>query len=129
MNITVKISTFLAAVFLTSTVHAEVALKDDSEIMGSWNLYAEAPRLDSEKKEVNVQWNFKPNGVLHTKSIDSFGRTKTFEVTLKYAVEDGAIKKQTTPGREKYESCKVVEKTATDMILKCTYLYFFLNKK
>ena len=120
--------TFLAAVFLTFTVEADVVLKDNSEILGNWKLYAEAAKLNGEKKEVSVQWDFRPNGVLQTKAIDSFGRTKTFEVALKYSVEDGVIKKQSTPGREKYESCRVIEKSGSDMILKCTYLFFFLSK-
>jgi hypothetical protein len=50
------------------------------------------------------------------------------KIAIKYSVENGEIKKQTTPGREKYESCKVVEKEGSKMILKCTYLYFFLTK-
>ncbi|MGR9116985.1 MAG: hypothetical protein ACU85E_14570 [Gammaproteobacteria bacterium] len=129
MKITNKISVVLAAVFFAFTVKAEVALKDSSEIIGSWNLYAEAAKLDGEKKEVNVQWDFQKGGVLHTKAIDSFGRTKAFEVSLKYLVEDGVIKKQSTPGREKYESCRVIEKSGSDMVLKCTYLFFFLTKK
>ena len=129
MKITNKICAILVAVFFAFTVKAEVVLKDNSEILGNWNLYAEAAKLNGEKKEVNVQWNFKKDGVLHTKAIDSFGRTKAFEVSLKYSVEDGVIKKQSTPGREKYESCRVIEKSDSDMILKCTYLFFFLSRK
>lgn len=129
MRIKNKILVSLAAIFFTLTVNAEVALKDDSEVLGKWNLYAEAARLNGEKKEVTIEWDFRKNGVLQTKAIDNFGRTKTFEVALKYSIEDGAIKKQSTPGRDKYEMCRVIEKTNSDMIIKCTYLFFFLNKK
>lgn len=124
-----KILMILIAVFFASTSSAEVLLKDNTEILGSWSLYAEAAKLEGEKKKLDVQWDFKKDGVLQTKAIDSFGRTKSFEVTLKYSIEDGNIKKQSVPGREKYETCKVIEKSDSDMILKCTYLFFFLTKK
>ena len=119
----------MAAVFFTLSVKADVALKDNSEILGNWKLYAEAAKLKGEKKALNVQWNFKKNGVLLTKAEDMGGRTKAFQVSLKYSIEHGAIKKQAAPGREKYEVCRVMEKSGSDMILKCKYLFFFLSKK
>ena len=118
----------LAVFFFAFSANAEVALKDNSEILGKWKLYAEAPKLDGEKKTVTVEWDFQADGVLQTTATDSVGRTKEMKIAIKYAVENGEIKKQTTPGREKYESCKVVEKEGSKMILKCTYLYFFLTK-
>lgn len=124
-----KVNACWIAVFWAFAANAEISLKDQSEILGAWNLYAEAAKLDGEKKDLSVEWDFKNDGTLYTKSIDTFGRTKTFEVTLKYFVEDGAIKKQSAPGREKYDICKVVNKTDSEMTLKCTYLYYFLNKK
>jgi hypothetical protein len=118
----------LAVFFFAFSANAEVALKDNSEILGKWNLYAESPKLDGEKKNVTVEWDFKADGVLQTTATDSVGRTKEMKIAIKYTVENGEIKKQTVPGREKYESCKVVEKEGSKMILKCTYLYFFLTK-
>jgi hypothetical protein len=118
----------LAAFIFAFSANAEVALKDNSEILGKWKLYAEAPKLDGEKKTVTVEWDFKADGVLQTTATDSVGRTKEMKIAIKYAVENGEIKKQTVPGREKYESCKVVEKEGSNMVLKCTYLYFFLTK-
>ena len=50
------------------------------------------------------------------------------KIAIKYSVENGEIKKQTKPGQEKYESCKVVEKDGSKMILKCPFLYYFLTK-
>ncbi|GAB4257070.1 MAG: hypothetical protein Kow0065_06130 [Methylomicrobium sp.] len=129
MNVNFKTIAIWPAIFIAFTANADVALKDNSEIVGKWNLYAESPKLDGEKKALNVEWEFKNDGILHTKAIDSVGRTQAFEVSLKYSVEDGVIKKQATPGREKYEMCTVVEKSNTDMTLKCKYLYFFLTKK
>lgn len=114
---------------MAMAVNAEIKLTDKSEIIGVWSVDAEAAKLEGEKKLLNVQWDFRNNGILQTKSIDTLGRTKEFEIPLKYSVEEGVIKKQSTPGREKYESCRVVEKAGSNMILKCTYLYFFLTKK
>lgn len=118
----------LAALFFAFSANAEVALKDNTEILGKWNLYAESAKLDGEQKAVTIEWDFKEDGVLQTTATDSFGRTKEMKIAIKYFVENGEIKKQTTPGREKYESCKVVEKEGSKMILKCTFLYFFLTK-
>jgi hypothetical protein len=118
----------LAAVFLAPTVNAEVTLKDESEILGKWKLYAEAAKLDGEKKSLISEWEFKPGGVLQTTATDTRGRTKEMIIDLKYSVENGDIKKQTSPGREKYESCNVVEKNSSGMVLKCLYLYYFLTK-
>jgi len=124
----VKILPFVA-IFFALSAQADVALKDNSEILGKWNLYAEAAKLDGEKKALTVEWDFKEDGTLQTTSTDSVGRTSEFKVALKYSVANGVIKKQATPGREKYESCRVVEKDGSKMVLKCTYLYFFLTKK
>ena len=118
----------LAALFFAVSANAEVALKDNSEILGKWNLYAEAMKLDGEQKAVTIQWEFKEDGVLQQTATDSVGRTGEMKIAIKYFIENGEIKKQTKPGQEKYESCKVVEKEGSKMILKCTYLYFFLTK-
>jgi hypothetical protein len=118
----------LAVVFLAPTVNADVTLKGDSDILGKWKVYAEAAKLDGEKKPLIVEWEFKPGGVLQTTGTDPGGRTKEMIIDLKYSVENGDIKKQTSPGREKYETCNVVEKDNSGMVLKCLYLYFFLTK-
>ena len=118
----------LIAFALPIFAHAEVALNDNSEILGKWNVYAEATKLDGEKKAIMVEWDFKADGTLQTKATDSRGRTKEMKIAIKYAVENGEIKKQTKPGQEKYETCKVVEKEASNMVLKCQFLYYFLSK-
>jgi hypothetical protein len=119
----------LAAFFLAFSANAEIKLKDNSEILGKWKLTAEAAKLDGEKKNVNIEWDFTNDGILHTKATDTLGRTKEMNIEVKYYVEDGAIFKEVSPGRGKFESCKVVDKNDTDMTLKCTFLYFFLTKK
>jgi hypothetical protein len=118
----------LMAVFSISLVNAGGGLKDDTEILGKWKLYAEAAKLDGEKKPLIVEWEFKPDGVLKTTGTDAGGRTQEMVIDLKYMVENGDIKKQTSPGREKYETCKVVEKDNAGMVIKCMYLYYFLTK-
>ena len=127
MNKCVKILSF-SALFFAFSANAEVTLKDNAEILGKCNLYAEAAKLDGEQKAVKVEWEFKADGDLQTTATDSVGRTKEMKIAIKYFVENGEIHKQTTPGREKYESCKVVEKEGSKMTLKCAYLYFFLTK-
>lgn len=118
----------LGAIFFAPVTNADIALKNNSEIIGKWDLYAEAAKLDGEKKKVKIEWDFKEDGTLQTTSTDSVGRTKEMKIAVKYFVENGEIKKQTSPGREKYESCKVIEKDGSKMTLKCTYLFFFLTK-
>ena len=119
----------LVALFFAFTANAEVELKDNSEILGKWKLYAEAMKLDGEQKPVTIEWEFKEDGTLNQTATDSVGRTGEMKIAIKYAIENGEIKKQTKPGQEKYESCKVVEKEGSKMILKCPFLYYFLTKK
>jgi hypothetical protein len=118
----------LAALFFAFSANAQVELKDNSEILGKWKLYAEATKIDGEQKAVTIEWDFKDNGILKQTATDSVGRTKEMKIDIKYAVENGDIKKQTKPGQEKYESCSVVEKEGSKMILKCPFLYYFLTK-
>ncbi|MBM3413257.1 MAG: hypothetical protein FJY19_07805 [Bacteroidetes bacterium] len=118
----------VAAIFFAFSVHADVALKDESDILGKWKVNAEAAKLDGEKKKVIVEWEFKPGGVLETVATDAGGRTLEMHIPIKYSVENGIIKKQVSPGREKFEDCKVVEKSGSEMIIKCQFLYFFLTK-
>lgn len=117
-----------AAIFFALSANADVELKDNSEILGKWKVTAESAKLDGEKKKVIVEWEFQPDGTLMTIATDSGGRTKEMHIPIKYRVEDGVIKKQVSPGREKFDDCKVIERKGDDMILKCPFLYFFLTK-
>lgn len=127
MNRCVKILP-LVAIFFTLSANADVQLKDNSEILGKWNLHDEAVSLTSPKKAVTQEWEFKEDGTLISSASDVAGRISALKIVLKYSIENGEIKKQSAPGREKYESCKVIEKEGSEMILKCTY-FFFLTKK
>lgn len=119
----------LAALFFSSFAYADVPLKDNSELLGKWALTAESIKIDGDKKIVDSSWEFKDDGTLVSVATDSLGRTKEMTVAVKYTVEDGLIKKQLSPGREKYESCSVVQKTGADMVIRCTNLFLFLTKK
>lgn len=119
----------LAALLFSATAYADVALKDSSEILGHWVVSAESLKLDGEKKLIKSSWDFKDDGTLTAISTDSLGRTKEMTVVVKYTIEDGLIKKQLSPGREKYESCSVAQREGSDMVLKCTNLFLFLTKK
>ncbi|AEF98808.1 hypothetical protein [Methylomonas methanica] len=125
------ITTFLSlcAALVAFSANAEIKLEDNSKILGKWQVTAEAAALDKEKKALNVTWDFQKDGTLMTIGEDVGGRTKQMDIPIKYSVVDGVIKKQSAPGREKYEDCRVVELSGKDMILKCKYLYFFLTRK
>ncbi|MCK9620527.1 MULTISPECIES: hypothetical protein [Methylobacter] len=118
----------LVAIFFTLSANADVQLKDNSEILGKWDLHDEAVTLTGQKKAIKQEWEFKPDGTLISSASDDAGRISALKIAIKYSVENGEIRKQTAPGREKYESCKVIEKEGPNMILKCAY-FFFLTKK
>ncbi len=129
MNKTTKV---LSLVAILAAFHANaepVTLEDNSKILGKWHVDAAAAALHKEKRAQDSVWEFKSNGTLVSAGKDVVsGRTGMMSINLKYSIEDGKIKKQTSPGREKYETCGVVELTDKGMILKCTYLYYFLSK-
>jgi hypothetical protein len=127
MKTITTILTLLAALVAFS-VNAEIKLEDNSKILGKWKVTAESLGLEKEKKSLNVTWNFLSNGNLQTIGEDTLGRTSSMDITIKYSVENGIIKKQTSPGREKFEECSVQELTQTNMILKCKGVYFFMTR-
>ena len=119
----------IALLMSASFAQAEdIKLEDNSSILGKWKLYAEAPALHKEKKEVNISWDFKKNGTLFMAATDARSRTGKTSIKVKYSIEDGKIKKQAQPGREKYESCRVIKQENKEMVLKCKYLFFFLKR-
>jgi uncharacterized protein (TIGR03066 family) len=122
---------FLFAACLSGIAQADVKLEDNSKILGKWKVTAESLSLDSDKtkKNLNISWEFQNNGSLVTKGEDTLGRTSEMDITIKYSVENGVIRKQSSPGREKYETCTVIELNSPSMVLKCTNLYLFLTKK
>lgn len=121
----------LATVFITASANAKektIPLEDTSKILGKWSLTHEAAALHKEKKKVNITWDFKKDGTLVTAATDTRSRTGAMSINVKYTIDDGAIRKQSTPGREKYEMCRAVKLEDKKMILHCKYLYFFLER-
>lgn len=126
-TITTLLSLFAALVAFSA--HAEIKLEDNSKILGKWQVTAEALALDREKKPLQVTWEFQKDGTLVTTGEDARSGIGAMNIPIKYSVVDGVIKKQTAPGREKYEECAVVEMDGKEMILKCKFLYFFMTRK
>lgn len=123
-----SLSTLLLA-FSVNAAEKFIELEDESKILGTWIITAEVASLKHrDRKKLNNEWTFLKGGILKAVSRDRrMGADQ--KIQLKYSVEDGVIKKQSTPGREKYESCKVIKMEGKDMLLHCKFLYFFLTKK
>lgn len=119
----------LCAALIAFSANAEIKLQDNSKILGKWRVTGEALAIDKERKALNVSWEFQRDGTLMTVAEDSLGRTKEMDIAIKYRVEDGVIKKQSAPGREKYEDCAVIELDDKDMVLRCRSLFFFMTRK
>lgn len=115
----------LASVLFIPIANAEKNVTDSLGILGKWNVWAESPSKEKEKKKVENVWEFKPDGVLHAVSKDP--RTKTLDLTTKYHIENGAIMKERTGRPGKFDRC-TVEKNQAEMILGCPGLYFFMTK-
>jgi hypothetical protein len=126
-----KIITLLALMTLlfTSAANAKkyIELEDNSRILGKWKLYAETAALHKTKKMVQNEWNFRDNGILTSTAFDPRLDGKK-SVNVSYKVEDGVIKKQIQPGRDKTESCKVVKLEDDNMILHCRFLYYLFKR-
>ncbi len=121
----------LATAFFAISASAKetvILLEDNSSILGKWNLTSEAAALHKTKVPLNIQWDFKKNGMLNTTAKDSRNRTGSMNINVKYSVEDGVIKKQARPGMEKYETCRVVKQEEKSMVLHCKFLYFFMER-
>ncbi|MCF7970536.1 MAG: hypothetical protein K9L22_05140 [Methylococcaceae bacterium] len=120
----------LAALLFTASVHAEktIQLEDNAQIIGNWEIYAETAALHKEKKQVKNTWQFGDDGILSAIAFDPRLNADA-AVKVKYLIENGAIKKQIQPGREQYETCKVIKLEGDDMTLHCKYLYYLLKRK
>lgn len=122
----------LATVFIASSAYAKektIPLEDNSSILGEWKVTAEAAAKHKTKTPLNITWTFKDDGTINTSAKDTRNRTGEMSINVKYSIEDGAIKKQIQPGREKYEMCRVTDQDDKSMVLHCKYLYFFLERK
>lgn len=120
----------LAALWANSAVAAEkfIALKNNKPLLGKWHVHTEAAGLKRERVPINNEWNFGKNGYITAISRDR-RMSASQGIKVKYSIVDGAIKKQFTPGREKYETCKVISLKGKEMILHCKFNYFFMTKE
>jgi hypothetical protein len=129
MKTSIKILSMAAVLFASSAYAAEeiIVLEDNKPILGNWNIHHEAAALHKEKVAINNDWNFGKNGMITAISRDRrMGSDQG--INVKYSVVDGVIRKQFTPGREKYEDCKVIKLEGKEMILHCKFNYFFMTK-
>ncbi len=121
-----------SSILISSLANAEefIRLEDNSKILGSWLVTAEAAALHKEKKETNNVWTFGNDGFMSAKSHDRrFSSRNGNAIKVTYEVADGVIRKQFQPGRSKTEDCKVVKLKGREMILHCAFNYFFLTKQ
>ena len=121
--------TAMASVAFSATAKDTIIkLEDNSRILGKWQLYAETAALHKSRKEVKSDWHFSKDGILTSTSRDP-RLDAAKDVKVKYSIENGVIKKQFQPGREKYEFCKVVKLEGKEMILHCKFNYYLFTKK
>lgn len=131
----IKLIPLLAIVFIALPVHAKkqeqtIKLEDNSKILGKWAIYAESPtKKKKDRKAVNIQWDFQNNGMIHAVATDTRGRTGQTSINIQYSIENGFIKKQASPGSQRFENCKVTELEGDNMTLHCQFLYFYMKKK
>lgn len=124
------VSTFLCIAF-ASAANADVALTNE-DILGRWKIDAESFHSDGRgAKPLETEWVFNADGTMVGTSADTTAHAsiKNFSATLHYSVENGILKKQVAPGREKYETCTAIEKSGAKMTLKCKSVYFFMTKQ
>lgn len=116
----------LAGVF--SPAMAEVAIKDISEIAGTWKLESVAAALDKPKVDENRLWEFRPDGVVVTSGYNRHFKTNDHhEFTFKIA--NGKIMTD-DPGRPgKTIDYSVYKKEGDELILKGGIEGFYFFKK
>lgn len=111
-----------------SMAWAEVALKDRSEITGTWKLESVAAGLDKPKIEENRIWEFRPDGVIVTSGFNRHFKTNdrhewTFNVVNGNIVADD-------PGRPgKTIDYAVYKMEGNELILKGGLEGFYFFKK
>jgi len=107
---------------------ADVALKDRSEITGTWKLESVAAGLDKPKIEENRIWEFRPDGVIVTSGFNRHFKTNdrhewTFSVVNGKIVADD-------PGRPgKTIDYSVYKMEGNELILKGGLEGFYFFKK
>lgn len=121
----------LAVTLSPMSTFAEYALKDNSEIVGTWIVESTAPKLEEKKRPSTQEMEFKADGSYISSAVDfRTGSSSRFSAISTYEVKNGNLKigKPGRPG--KYDRFKVYEKQHNYMILKGgTEGFYFLKKK
>ncbi len=122
------VGTLLLSGLFGNAVWADIALKDNKEIVGSWTLVSVAPGVDKPKIDENRIWEFRADGVVVTSGFNRHFKTDDTR-EFKYFVADGKLKLE-EPGRPgKTSDYAVYEKTGDSMILKGGMEGFYFFKK
>ncbi len=117
----------LAGAF-SASVCADIALKDNTEVLGKWLLESVAPGLNKPKIEENRTWEFRADGVVVTSGYNRHLKQDDSQ-QFKYSIADGKIRAE-DPGRPgKTMDYSVYEKTGDVLILKGGIEGFYFFKK
>jgi hypothetical protein len=107
---------------------ADVALKDNTEIVGKWLLESVAAGINKPRIEENRNWEFRADGIAVTSGYNRHLKQNDSR-EFKYTIVDGKIKAD-DPGRPgKTVDYAVYEKTGDSMILKGGIEGFYFFKK
>ncbi|MDD5036664.1 MAG: hypothetical protein PHE55_18145 [Methylococcaceae bacterium] len=121
------IGVFVLAGAFCASASAEVALKDNAEILGKWTLESVSPSLDKPRIPENRTWEFRTDGTIFTSGFNRhLGGENSQE--FKYRVADGKIKVE-KPGSSKTLDYTVHEKSGDTMILHGGLEGFYFFKK
>lgn len=128
-----KLHILIASALLSASVNAlaDVPLTQ-ADLLGVWQIEKEAADADGAKsRSSNAIWDFRADGTLEgsAEDHDKNARINQMRAVLNYNIENGKLNKQIASGRAKMESCTAVKKEGTHMVLKCQFVYFFMNKK
>ena len=100
-----------------ASAHAEIALKDASELIGSWKLNDTSPKLDGKKRPSSQEWEFRSDGTLVSTASDKRAKG-TFTVSVPFEIKDGKIVTGVAGRPGKTLSYTLIEKKDNEMILK-----------
>ncbi len=119
MNLKTQFQIIVALVIgLSFPAHAEVALENNSGLIGKWAMAGLAKDLDGEKRLSVGSWEFRRDGALLMKGEDKRLSGGILDVQTSYRVKDGIIVADTVgrPGRTTTYS--VIEMDAHSLIIK-----------
>jgi len=128
-----KLPILIASVLLSASFNtlADVPLTQ-ADLLGVWKIEKEAADASGGKsRPSNATWDFRADGTMEgtAEDNDKNARINQMRAVLNYSVENGKLNKQIASGRPKMESCTAIEKEGSRMVLKCQFVYFFMNKK